>query len=293
MEKHIVIITATYNHCKNLPCLYESLCNMSNQSFRWILVNDGSTDDTHTVIGHFQEENKLEINYIHKTNSGKSSSLNKAFELVRSDELAVIIDDDEQLDTDAVDKLYRYYEEYYQSEYGIFHFLRRNRLDMKPIANYDVVEDLKMDYRHFKASGHNADGYIAYFGYILSQFRFPIFQNEKYIGPAVLMMLAGEKYKMIWSKEELGATEYLEGGITKQGRKLRVKNPIGGLYYCCLCPCNFKTLVKFSIMGYAYQYISGKSTRELLELEVPMTMLSIFFKLPGILLGIYWKKKVL
>ena len=293
MNRHVVIITATYNHCEELQNLYKSLVNQDNNSFRWVIVNDGSMDDTDNVVSTFINDGLIEINYIQKDNSGKSSSLNFAFRQIYEDELAVIVDDDEYLDSNAISIINAYYEKYYRTEVGIIHFHRRNMRTMSVIANYVVDEDLLLDYRSFKATGHNADGYVAYFGYALNEVRFPVYDGEKYIGPGVMMVLVGREYKMVWAKAVIGTTEYLENGITKQGRKLRVKNPIGGLYYCSISHCNFKTKLKYSLMGFAYKYISEKSRRELLELQVPIDSLNRLMIIPGTILGIYWKHKYL
>lgn len=295
-EMHIVIVTATYNHCKLLLKLYDSLKQQSLKDFKWIIVDDGSKDDTEKVVSNFCEEEKVDIKYIKKENGGKSSSLNLAFKQIKYNALAVIVDDDEQLDYDAIEKIEKYYQKYYLSKVGMIHFHRKNVETNEIIANYMITDDLNLDYREFKSKGYNADGYIAYFGYTLENMQFPIYPGEKYIAPSVMLMLCGEKYEMIWAKEAIGTTEYMEGGITKQGRKLRVKNPIGMLLYCTLYQRNIAGLRKkfeYSLMGFAYQYISGKSKNELLELGIPIDSLNNLMKIYGIILGKYWERKYL
>lgn len=287
----VVILTATYNHADRLEKLYESLLKQYNNDFKWIIVDDGSTDGTQEKVSRFTG---LNIEYIHKPNSGKSRSLNLAFDKINEDELVVIIDDDEVLDETAVETFHKYYENYYRSEVGAFHFHRRNITDGQVIANFDISDDLRLDYREFKSKMLNADGYLGYFGYGIKNRRFPVFSDEKYVGPGVMMMMVGDSFDTIWAKESIGTTEYLEGGITKQGRRLRVKSPMGMIVYCALYQSpksTFSIRFKYSIMGYAYIFISGKKIKEIEALGIPINKLNKFAKIPGILLGLIWKKK--
>lgn len=292
MIPHIVIITATYNHSRLLPKLYNSLKEQTLKNFRWIIVDDGSQDDTKQIVNKFLIEDVINIVYINKPNGGKSSALNMAFDYINQDDMAIIVDDDEKLDKNAIEKIERYYLKYFYTNVGAIHFNRRNQDNQKIIANYYAETDLNMDYRKFKNQGYYADGYNAYFGYALSSIRFPIFKGEKYIGPSVLLMLCGEKYDTIWAKEVIGTTKYMDGGITKQGRKLRVKNPLGGIYYCILLQSKesgFKVRLKYSLLGYAYKYISGKSKKELNSIGIDIDKLQKVMKMPGFFLAQKWK----
>lgn len=294
MDGKIAILTATYNHSNNISTLYKSLVNQTQKNFRWIIVNDGSKDNTENVIEGFLAEQLINIEYITKNNSGKSSTLNLTFDRISDDEMVVIVDDDEELDSDAIEKLDVYYEKYYGKGIGVIHFHRRNRLDMKIIANYRVGSDLALDYISFKNSGKNADGYLAYFGYSLKDIRFPIYPKEKYVGPSVLVMRCCETYRMIWAKEVIGTTEYLNDGITKQGRRLRIRNPLGMMKYCeCFqnSKSSIKIRLKYSVMGYAYKSLSKKSKKELIDVGIDTNKYIWYTKPFGMLLGIYWRKK--
>lgn len=296
MEKRIVIITATYNHGNLLSKLYTSLKKQTNKHFRWIIINDGSTDTTEDVVSAFLNQNEIEIQYIVKCNTGKSDSLNKAFEGIRFNEIAVIVDDDENLDENAIKIVEQYYVKYYRTKVGSIHFHRRDITSNKIIANYTSEDDLVMDYRQFKSSGRNADGYVAYFGYALEKYHFPIYKGEKYVAPSILIMLCGDTYQTVWAKESIGTTEYVDGGITKQGRKLRVKNPVSMILYCTMFQksiSSYKIRCKYSIMGYAYQHISGKSKKKLNMLGISTDCFVWYVKPFGLVLGVYWSKKYL
>ena len=57
----ITIFTPTYNRAYTLEKLYNSLCNQTNKNFEWIIVDDGSTDNTKELIQNFINEKKLEL----------------------------------------------------------------------------------------------------------------------------------------------------------------------------------------------------------------------------------------
>lgn len=291
----VVIITATFNRADRLENLYDSLKKQDNHDFRWIIVNDGSTDGTEEKVTGFLNQGIITIEYVLKENSGKSASLNKAFDRIGEKELALIVDDDEYLDQNAVSSVYRYYDRYYGTDVGVIHFYVRDAdNDYKIIANYEPKNDFILDYRTFKSKGMSAEGYFAYFGYAIQKLRFPIFRGEKYVGPSVLLMMVGNSHEVLWANETIGTTRYLAGGLTKQGRFLRVKNPLGMMAYCVLNQsdrASAKVRLKYSVMGYAYQYISGKTTKELQEQGIEVRKLRRAAKIPGIVLGILWKKK--
>lgn len=64
MEKILTIFTPTYNRGYILPRLYDSLLVQSNKAFKWIIVDDGSTDNTKEIVKRWIEEGKIYIKYI-------------------------------------------------------------------------------------------------------------------------------------------------------------------------------------------------------------------------------------
>ena len=91
------ILTATYNRVKYLSNLYKSILDnteTSNLKAEWIIINDGSTDNTEEVIEKFVLENRIEIKYIFQENSGKMAAINRGMEEVTG-ELVVDCDSDD------------------------------------------------------------------------------------------------------------------------------------------------------------------------------------------------------
>ena len=74
--KKLTVFTPTYNRENLLPRLYESLKRQSIKDFVWLVVDDGSTDNTRSLIEGFISENAIEIEYIYRENGGKMRAHN-------------------------------------------------------------------------------------------------------------------------------------------------------------------------------------------------------------------------
>lgn len=102
--KLITVFTPTYNRAGLLHRVYESLVRQTNQQFKWLVIDDGSTDETQAVVESFVQENKIEITYIYKENGGLHSGYNAA--IARLDtELSICIDSDDWLPDDAIERI--------------------------------------------------------------------------------------------------------------------------------------------------------------------------------------------
>ena len=75
MDKKITVITPTYNRAHTLERVYQSLKNQTFKSFKWLVMDDGSTDDTKHLIDRLKSENKIPIDYVFKPNRRKYVTL--------------------------------------------------------------------------------------------------------------------------------------------------------------------------------------------------------------------------
>ncbi len=61
--------------------LYESLCKQTCFKFEWLIVDDGSEDDTSAKVKKWMKENdKFKIRYIYQNNQGKQLAFNTGVE---------------------------------------------------------------------------------------------------------------------------------------------------------------------------------------------------------------------
>jgi len=98
----ITILTPTYNRKHTLRRAYDSLINQTNKDFEWLVIDDGSKDDTKELIDEFISENKITIKYFFKENGGKHTALNFGTNKAKG-ELVLILDSDDYLSNDAIE----------------------------------------------------------------------------------------------------------------------------------------------------------------------------------------------
>lgn len=100
----ITVFTPTYNRAYLLPRLYESLCKQTSQDFLWMVIDDGSTDNTKQLVKQWQNENEIEIQYFYKENGGMHTGHNLAYSKMTT-ELNVCIDSDDYMPDNAVEDI--------------------------------------------------------------------------------------------------------------------------------------------------------------------------------------------
>ena len=108
MKPTITVFTPTYNRAYCLHNGYEALCRQTSKDFLWLIVDDGSTDNTKELVENWQKNsNGFEIQYLYKENGGLASGYNAAIS-VADTELCVCVDSDDYLTDDAIEKVYKW-----------------------------------------------------------------------------------------------------------------------------------------------------------------------------------------
>lgn len=114
----LTVFTSTYNRAKTLPRTYESLCRQSDKDFEWLIVDDGSTDNTENIVKPWLEmDNGFQIRYIKKKNEGFHTGYNVAIANMDSI-LAMCIDSDDYMPDDAVEKIHQCWMQRGSDQYG-------------------------------------------------------------------------------------------------------------------------------------------------------------------------------
>ena len=114
----VTVFTPTFNRINTLGRTYKSLCDQTNKSFIWLIVDDGSTDNTKEIVQKWKDrDNGFEIQYIHKNNGGMHTAHNTAYENIDT-ELNTCIDSDDYMPKDAVDKILSFWNKYGSDKYA-------------------------------------------------------------------------------------------------------------------------------------------------------------------------------
>lgn len=230
----ITIITPTYNREGYLEKLYNSLKNQSCKEFVWLIVDDGSVDRTRDLCENLiKQENEFEMQYVYQENGGKHTALNRALEYVTS-ELVFIVDSDDYLLPNAIQIIMKYYEKYTskKEEYHLcgYSFLRCHKDGTVNTAFFP--ENEKIDtYCNVRINGNiGGDKAEVFYTDILKKYPFPVFSGERFLAEDVVWMQMSGPYNMVHINENIYVCDYLDGGLTKSGRKMKVKSPYGMMF---------------------------------------------------------------
>ena len=233
MKKLITICTPAYNRAHLIGNLYESLKLQINNNFKWIIVDDGSSDNTEEVITEFKKSAPFEIEYYKKVNGGKHTALNVGIEKADT-ELFFIVDSDDVLTEDAT----KYIEEYWDSiedkqEFaGVAGLRGYSKTEIIGTCNTEECIDATfIDYRYnLKYEGDRAEVMRTD---VMKKNMFPEFEGERFLTEAVVWNRIGSQgLKLRWFRKIITITEYLEGGLTDNYNQLMLNNFEGTkLYY--------------------------------------------------------------
>ena len=225
----LTIFTPTYNRYHLIDNLYQSLLVQTNHNFEWLVIDDGSTDDTEAYFQNLlKQQQPFEIRYVRQPNGGKHRAINKGVSLAQG-ELFFIVDSDDYLTPDAVSKVYQWNDSLDSStKWAGFAGLKGFSVDKHVGGRHSKnFIDAKNNERHqLNLEGDKAE---VYFTSVLKKYPFPEFEGEKFISEEVVWnAIARDDYYLRWFNEIIYICEYLEGGLTKDYSKYR-KNPLGAL----------------------------------------------------------------
>ena len=231
----VTILTPSYNRALNLPKLFESLKNQSCKNFEWIVVDDGSVDDTKTCIDGFIQEAALggdsfPIVYEYQSNGGKHTALNRGISMAKG-ELLFIVDSDDWLSENAVETVLEYadkYEKIKESEKLCgFSFLRA--FSDGKVNTGEFPENEKIDTYRQQRINNNLLGDKAEVFYtdIIRKYPFEVFDGERFMPEDAVWMQMSGPYNMVHINKTIYYSDYLEGGLTKSGRSMKIYSPYG------------------------------------------------------------------
>ena len=288
----VAVLTHTFNISEYLLNLYNSLCEQTNKSFKWYIIDDGSTDNTKDTVDDFISKSDFPIEYLYKENGGKHTALNVGISQIKED-LTFIVDSDDTVTPDAIETIIEYYEKYNSNNKICgFSFLRQfpdGKINGKLFEENDLVGSY-IDVR-INRDDTNADKAEVYFTKCLKEFPFPEYSREKFLGEDIVWIRMARKYKMVHINKAIYIGNYLNNGLTNNRRKHNIASPVGCMHRAKEFMGNGLKL-KYRIKG-ALQYIiygkfAGMHLSQLLKCD--NNKLLVFSACPfGLLLYHKWK----
>ena len=217
---NITVCTPTYNRAHLLNKLYTSLKKQNYNSFQWIIVDDGSTDDTEAIVNEFIKENNINIRYIKKKNGGKHTALNIGIDNAEG-ELFWIVDSDDYIIDDALKYIWnKWCELKDKKDFAGLSALKgyENKKVIGTTVNEEYIDADVLTYRYkYRVLGDKSEVYRTD---ILKKYKFPEYREEKFLTEAVVWnRIANDGYKIRWFNKVIYICEYLEGGLTNTSDK--------------------------------------------------------------------------
>ena len=172
------IFTPCYNRAHCLPRLYESLCRQTSRDFEWLIIDDGSTDNTSEVVRAMLAEEKVNIRYFYKENGGKHTAHNLALEKAAGD-FFFCVDSDDWLSVNAVECILSTTENLYTAVglLGYKAFADGTRLSEEFTADKIFTKMHKLPRGEYSVILKTE---------IARKYPFPVFGLEKFIGECVV-----------------------------------------------------------------------------------------------------------
>lgn len=211
--KSLTVITTTYNRAYCLHQVYNSLKRQSSNDFIWLIIDDGSTDNTKELVNQWIEEKKVEIEYIYKPNGGMHTARNVAYDNTKT-LLNVIIDSDDWMTDDAVEKIISFWEKYGNDKYsGIISNNMTIKGDMVGTPLPIQIESCTLTdlFQKYKVCG---DKKLIFRSQLTKLYPYPEFEGEKFYPASYKFRLLDVDYKMLLMDEFTCVVDYNQDSMT-------------------------------------------------------------------------------
>lgn len=271
----ITIFTPTYNRRHTIDILFQSLLKQYSMNFEWIVVDDGSSDNTESYFNEINTHTlPFPVTYIKKENGGKHRAINDAVALAQGD-LFFIVDSDDYLTDNATKKIEAWYNQLDNNHPWAGIAGLRGDSSTKPIGDQYFksyfVDATNAERRRFHLGGDKAEVYITS---VLKKYPFPEIPGENFLTEEVVWnAIARDGYYIRWFNEIIYICEYLDDGLSKNLSEIEKRNPQGVLLWVKeqlkTFPNDFREKV-FAIVAY-YNAVRSKKTLTEISKDVGIT----------------------
>lgn len=225
MEILFSVFTPTYNRANTIGRTYEYLCKQTLRSFEWVIVDDGSTDNTEDIVQGWIKEDKITIVYLKQINGGKHRAFNRAVQMARG-EIFICLDSDDYYIETALKTIAYYYEQTRNDKFVVgFSCLvsdfEGNLIGTELPSDQFICSHYDL-YHSFKVKG---DKGLIYYTNILKMYPFPEIENEFFVSEALILNRISRNYKICCINKVLCKVEYREDGLSNRYHQLCLQSP--------------------------------------------------------------------
>ena len=287
----LTVFTPTFNRAHTIGRTYESLCRQTCKDFEWLVVDDGSTDNTRQLIEGWMAENKIPIRYIYQENQGMHGAHNTAYKNITT-ELNTCIDSDDYMPDDALELILKLWKEKGREKYaGI---VGLDYADGGGLIGTEFPQEMtETTLSGFYRQGGKGDKKVVYRTDVINNYpEYPRFEGERYFSLAYKYLLIDQDYKLLTLNRPLVIVDYQLDGSSFGMFRQYWTNPNGFMY---LRKVHMRYYLTFkerlrTCTHYVSHCIRAKRKSEILSNPCPwVTLLAL---VPGIALYFYTRYKV-
>ena len=286
----ITVLTPSYNRANLLEKLYNSLLEQKDQNYIWLIIDDGSTDNTKELVDKWIRENKNKIKNVFQKNQGKHVALNTGIALIDTD-ATFIVDSDDVLTNDAIASIRADWKYVKDNDLCGISYLRG--YDENTCIGDQFYQDYMIDtFTNVRINNSvKGDKAEVWRTDLLKQNPFPVFQGEKFFGEGYVWGKLAQTHKMLHINKIIYITKYLDQGLTKSGRALRIRCPKGGQLNAkegLRSELRLKVRIKHAILYDCYSFFDNQNILNAIRRSGYVSLVSLCIPL-GYLLYKYWK----
>jgi glycosyltransferase involved in cell wall biosynthesis len=282
------VFTPTYNRAHTLHRVYDSLKAQTYRDFEWLIVDDGSTDDTKPLVEQWQKEAYFPIRYIYQENAGKHVACNRGLREAKG-ELFLTFDSDDACVPEALERFKYHWDSIPQDQRDKFSAVTALCVDQDGtlLGNtfpFNVTDSNSIEI-HTKYNSFG-DKWGFQRTEVLKEFPFPEIPGEKFIAEGIVWNRLSTKYQTRYVNEKLQIKEYRKDGLSNFSIQARAGNSKGArLYYqeYLLLDVSLKNKLKNLINYIRFSLHSHVSTRGIV-VDSKYRILTIMFLPVGYLI---------
>jgi glycosyltransferase involved in cell wall biosynthesis len=282
------VATATYNRAHTLERVYRALRKQTWRDFEWVIVDDGSTDQTSDLVRQWVEDGTLSIRYFRQRNGGKHVAFNHAVREARG-EMTIPLDSDDECIPQALERFHWHWmsipEEGRNAFAGILCLCRGVGGD---VLGGSLPRDT-MDGRLFEVVSRlrwSAELWVAFRTSVLREFPFPEYPGERFVAEGLVWNRISRRYLMRFVNEALRIYYDSADSLSRSSVLIRAASPRATLQYYAEAmdlPVRFGLRLRAAINLWRFAIRSGRY-RDALRPSVRHPVLSTLGFVPGGLL---------
>lgn len=253
-KKTLTVFTPAYNRAYTLHLGYEALCRQTSDDFEWLIIDDGSTDNTRELVTQWMAENKISIRYIYQENQGMHGAHNTAYKNINTP-LNTCIDSDDYMPDDAVEKIVEFWKKHGSDKVAGIIGLDSD-FDGNVIGTLFPEGMTHTTLTGFYARGGKGDKKLVYRTDVICKYpEYPLFEGEKYVSLGYKYLLIDQDYELLVLNEVLCMVEYMQDGSSLNMFRQYIRNPKGFAFIrkssMCLAPTRKRRFIE------AVHYVSS------------------------------------